>query len=355
VKDDCSFSLLKVIGSLSADGLFIYDMQAGSVEFVNEPLLKMLEIPKESLLHHPQSVINNIIPEDQEHFYDALRTIKEQCFIENVTLRLRTAGNITRFLSAKVYKVDNVVIGYIEDITQVREHEEYITNYGAKKNVLLDMIAHNLSAPLILTNNILTSLQKSMGAGDKDNLEKHLQIIGESTDHCIDIINDFLQEEHFTSEYIFVKRIRFDVIGKVNNMLERMRRSYGQKNFVLITDVTTLYVESDEVKFMQIVQNLLSNAAKFTRPNGRIEVLVGQRAKTFSLSVKDNGIGIPTHLQSLIFEKYTPAGRPGVSGERSIGMGLFIARKLVSILNGKLTFESTENAGSIFTVEFMLE
>jgi two-component system sensor histidine kinase VicK len=78
-------------------------------------------------------------------------------------------------------------------------------------------------------------------------------------------------------------------------------------------------------------------------------------ARSFSVACEDNGIGIPERLKPVLFEKYTPASRRGLRGEPSIGMGLYIVRKLVSILNGKITFESSEGKGSTFVIQFLLE
>jgi two-component system sensor histidine kinase VicK len=71
---------------------------------------------------------------------------------------------------------------------------------------------------------------------------------------------------------------------------------------------------------------------------------------TFTLIVKDDGIGIPDHLQPLVFKKYTPAGRQGLQGEKSIGVGLSIVKNLVSLMKGSIRFESKENKGATFFV-----
>ena len=134
-----------------------------------------------------------------------------------------------------------------------------------------------------------------------------------------------------------------------------MRTADPEKKILLTSDVKTLYANSDEVKFMQIVQNILSNAVKFTPAEGTIEVVVQKMEKSFTVSVSDSGIGIPEDLKSKIFDKYTSAGRPGLNGERSTAMGLYIVGKLVAILNGKISVESEEGVGTRFTILFPIE
>jgi two-component system sensor histidine kinase VicK len=96
----------------------------------------------------------------------------------------------------------------------------------------------------------------------------------------------------------------------------------------------------------------VSNSIKFTRPNGTIEVAVKNYKNRFEIVVKDDGIGIPEGLQPFIFEKETRAARLGLNGEPSNGIGLYVVRKLTGLLDGQISFESKENKGTKFTVEF---
>jgi two-component system, OmpR family, sensor histidine kinase VicK len=354
VKEDSEFALLKTIGSLTSDGIFIYDVKENGLVYVNHAMVKIFDISHESFKHQPEFFFNHVIPGDVEHLLSEYEKLKRQSFVEHVEFRLMTHDKATKTVSCNGYVVDDVAICFVRDITRQRENEEYIISFGAKKDALLDMVSHNLSGPLNLTRGIVDSMKHVVGK-ENDELRKHLKLISESTNHCIEIVNDFLEEEHLTSEFISVKRTRFDVVHVVNNILERMRQSYASKQLIFTTDATHLYINNDEVKFMQVLQNLVSNALKFTPPDGRIEIIVCEKASSFSLSVQDNGIGIPDHLKPIIFEKYTPAGRTGLRGERSIGMGLYIVSKLVSILNGRLHFDSAEGEGSVFTVEFLLD
>jgi two-component system, OmpR family, sensor histidine kinase VicK len=355
VKDDSALALLKTIGSLTSDGIAFYDIEENSVVYVNHSMVRIFDISQESFKHQPEFFLNFVIHEDVDHLLSEIEKLKYQSFVENVEFRVTAHDKTVKTINGCGYIVDDLVICFLRDITTQRENEEYMVNFGAKKDALLDMVSHNLSGPLNLTRNIITSMSNVVGKEDDTRLQKHLNLISESTNRCIEIVNDFLADEHLTSEFISVKRTRFDVLQISNSYIEGIRLSYPSKQLVVTTDATTLYANNDEVKFMQILQNLISNAMKFTPPDGRIEVIISQKAASFSLSVRDNGIGIPNNLQPVIFQKYTPAGREGLRGERSIGMGLYIVSKLVSILNGRLHFDSTEGEGSVFTVEFILD
>jgi len=348
-----TYAIVKLIGSLTSDGVFVYHLGDERLEYVNESMIRIFDISHGSFYQQPDFFINHIIPEDAQHLLEEFEKLKKESAVENVEFTLKWHDRSVKAIVCNAYVIDGRVFGFLRDITTQRENERYIVNYGAKKDALLDMVSHNLAGPLNMAQNILGSLNKLIVDKDNKEVQHHIKLIQDTTNHCIEVVNDFLEEEHLLSEHISVKRTRFDVLAKINNILDKTRPSYPQKQIILSTEVPVLYTNSDEVKFMQIMQNLISNAVKFTKSDGRVEIVAQQMAKSFSISVRDNGIGIPERLKPALFDKYTAAGRPGLRGERSIGMGLYIVKKLVSILGGRLTFESAEGKGSTFTIQFV--
>ena len=142
---------------------------------------------------------------------------------------------------------------------------------------------------------------------------------------------------------------------KVESTLDRLRNSFPEKEFNVTTAMNPLFLNSDEVKFFQIFHNLILNAIKFTPEQGKIDVILDVKDTVFSLTVRDNGIGIPDALKGFIFQKYSPACRPGLKDERSIGMGLYIAKKLANLMGGTITFHSVEMVGTTFTVQIPVD
>jgi two-component system sensor histidine kinase VicK len=151
------------------------------------------------------------------------------------------------------------------------------------------------------------------------------------------------------------KKNLFDVIAKVKIVIERLKPFNRDKEFKIVTNTNELMVNTDDVKFFQIVHNLLSNAVKFTPSHGHITVQIKKYESFFEVSVADTGIGIPEHLQPYIFHKNTLAARVGLKGEKSIGMGLYVVRKLIEKMLGQVSFKSRENAGTTFLVRLPRE
>lgn len=102
---------------------------------------------------------------------------------------------------------------------------------------------------------------------------------------------------------------------------------------------------------MQVITNLLSNALKFTPDSGNIRISVEDKNDNILIKVQDNGIGIPAHLQPFLFDKFTKAGRQGIHGEPSVGLGMSIIKTIVEWHNGQIWFESTEGIGTTFYIE----
>ena len=107
-------------------------------------------------------------------------------------------------------------------------------------------------------------------------------------------------------------------------------------------------------KFTRVIDNILTNALKFTPLGGKININISKSNTIALLKIEDNGIGIPLHLQALIFDKFTTAGRRGTSGEKSLGLGMSICKKIVALHQGKIWFESKDNTGTTFFIELPL-
>jgi two-component system, OmpR family, sensor histidine kinase VicK len=345
-------SAIKAIGELSNDGMLLYSIGRKNLDYVNHALLKMFDISHDAFRHQPAFFVNHVISEDVEYLKSEYKRLLAEHKIENVEFRLKSHDGIIIDVSCNCYVLENgkYAVGILKDFTNIREHEDYIINYGAKKNTLLEMVNHNLSGPLTVTKNIVESLENIVKDQDVRNINAHIQLIKENTRHCIELVNDFLEEEHLVSENIFTKKNRFEVTDKVNTVLERFRKSYPDYEFVVQKNFDTLYINNDDVKFLQVVNNLISNAIKWSRSGTVIEVNMHEYKDTFSLAVKDHGIGIPEHFKVLIFDKNTRAARSGLKGEKSVGMGLYIVKKLVNLMDGNITFESKENEGTTFVL-----
>lgn len=349
-------SALQAIGEISTQGIMFLSTVDERLEYVNGALASMFDITHGTFYSQPAFFVNHILDDDIEYLKGQRKRLMSEKRVEDVEFHVIQHDGRLKLISASAYLLEGgqYVVGVFKDITHKREHENYIINYGAKKDTLLEMVTHNLSAPLTLSKNMVDSLERMVRDKRVDDINVQVQLIKENTRHCMEIVTDFLEEEHMVSEQVFTRKNRFDLVAKIGTVLERFRKAYPEFDFVFLRSRETLYISNDDVKFLQLINNLLSNAIKWSPVGSIVEVRVARNDGTASVIVRDHGVGIPEEMKPVIFEKYTPAARPGLRGEVSTGMGLYIVKKLAHLMGGKIRFESRENEGTTFLFEVPL-
>jgi two-component system, OmpR family, sensor histidine kinase VicK len=344
-----SIKILKRIGRLSSHGILVYDLEAPSITYANKPFAKLLGLPTGA--NFDFHALRKLVQENDDFIQACIDKLQSKHQILNLELRVSAVAG-TRHISCDAYLLvtERIVVLFAKDISKAREHSNYIVEFGARKDALLDMVSHNLSGPLNVTDNVLNAIDRLSQAKDYKAIDKYTGLIRENTQQCIEIINSFLKEEHLASEKVSVQLAAFDVIDKIKILIENFKPFNADKTISLKTKLKALFVRTDDVKFFQVVHNLISNSLKFTKSKGTITLEVVDREHEFVVSVKDNGIGIPDYLQQHLFKKNTPASRTGLKGEKSIGMGLYIVKKLTTLMGGELQFESEEGIGTTFSI-----
>jgi two-component system sensor histidine kinase VicK len=351
-KSKTEYTDIRRIGEISRDGVFIYDPEKGVFEYINDAFAKLFDFNKEELKDQPGLIFPLIRSEDSYYLRHRVAELEKDKCISNVEFRIYFKDGSIKHLSCDAYQMtESFWIGFIKDISKEKEHEDYIIDYGAKKDTLLDMMTHNLSGPLNLSQNILRWMQTTYKDKTPGEVSSQLHLIQDNTKQCLEIVNDFLKQEHLESERIYVKKTRFDLLERIIATMDKLVETNKNKKFTLITNLKNLNINTDAVKFFQAIHNLISNAIKFTPDHGLIEVLVEETDSTFIIRVRDNGIGIPLRLQPTLFDRRTVSGRNGLNKEASTGLGLSIVKRLVGLLDGRIWFESEENKGSVFSIE----
>jgi two-component system sensor histidine kinase VicK len=350
--EEYKLACIESIGNLSPHGVFAFRYLERRFQFINQPLIDILGVNPEELTRGNTSVWDHLFPEETDFLRAQFSHLPHKGYIVDLEFLWKGRNNVTRHLSCDGYylKEEHACIGFVKDISKEKEHEKYIIEYGSKKDTLLEILSHSLSGPLNLSQRVLDLTDKAIRKNRVQDIGSHIQFFKSTTKHCIDTITDFLKEEHFVSERIYVKQNRYNVNEIIQGVINRYHQSYPGRLLTFTASGPLLFVTGDDVKFAQIINNLVSNAVKFTPANCSIEVRVEEDEATFTLIVKDDGIGIPRHLQPLIFQKYSPAGRPGLQGEKSVGVGLSIVKNLVSLMKGSIRFESEPDKGATFFV-----
>ena len=353
---DDSF-LLKEHSNLTDDVIFAFQPKDNKLLYLSAAFERIWEMPRNAVDSNFSAVISTIHPEDRTLVDNAFTTMQQTRRIQKLELRLLLADQQQKWISVNAnlsqYNGIDTVIGTASDISAFKDYGNTLYKFANKKNSILDILTHDLVSPI---GNIKTSaqvlLKHTEGKGD-ELLNRMLNIIFDNSDRSIRMIRDLVNAEMLESSEAPLVMQRTNIVQRVAEIIEQYKRSYHtiKQKVELISNVPGLYITIDETKFMQVINNLLSNALKFTRDTDEIKVIIEDKETTVLIQVADTGIGIPKELQPFIFDKFTKARREGIHGEPTIGLGLSIIKTIIEWHQGRIWFESAEGNGTTFYIE----
>ena len=224
-----------------------------------------------------------------------------------------------------------------------------------RKDEFLAILAHELRNPLAPIRNALTLLARLPGE-DAQRSSAHA-IIDRQTAQLTRLVDDLLDISRITSGMIKLAREPVSLRTVVERALEAAQPVIAHSRHELVLDVADedLIVAGDLVRLVQMVGNLLNNAARYTRPGGRIGLALARDGEYARISVSDNGIGIPAESLTRLFQLFSRLEsheRPTPDG---LGVGLALVRKLVDMHNGRISVHSAGvDQGSEFVLQLPL-
>ncbi len=233
-------------------------------------------------------------------------------------------------------------------------HIAELQNLDALKNQFFQMAAHDLRNPL---NLIQFGVEMLAMSGDDplsdDERERVLDAVRESIQTMKSIIDDFLDLRALKEGNLALAQETLALDQMAGRAVDQFRVYAEQKrislSFETRDDLPPLTGDPDRLK--QVIHNLISNAIKFSPAGARVQVRVTAREGWLRLEVLDSGPGIPPDELPLLFQEFTRLSNRPTGQERSSGVGLSIARRLVELHGGRIGAESAVGHGSLFWVE----
>jgi signal transduction histidine kinase/CheY-like chemotaxis protein len=205
------------------------------------------------------------------------------------------------------------------------------------KDEFLAMLGHELRNPLAP---IVTALKLLRNRAGRE-IAPELQVIERQVRHVARLVDDLLDVSRITRGRVTLSCTPIDIADVVRKGVEIAAPLVEERRHVLSVSVPRgLLVEGDEVRLAQVVANLLTNAAKYTPPGGRIDVRAARAADGVELVVRDNGIGIAPELLPRVFDLFVQGRRGLDRSEGGLGIGLTIVRRLVEMHHGKISVAS---------------
>ena len=285
---------------------------------------------------------------------------------EYVITRLR-AGKVMRNVEFDTLKVDGEkghfmatwalvgsdgvdgVIGWVMDISERAAVERM-------KKEFVSTVSHELRTPLTSIRGSLALLVNGVVGQLPDAAKPLVQIAHSNSERLILLVNDILDMEKLESE-----RMQFDIqeheLMPLVEQAVRANRAYAQQHGVdyeIVETLSAARLRVDSNRLMQVLANLLSNAAKFSPPGERVSLGVIRAGDRVRIEVRDRGPGIPEEFRGRIFQKFAQADSSDTRKKGGTGLGLNITRSMVERMGGKIGFASQPGVLTTFFVEFPL-
>jgi signal transduction histidine kinase len=254
-----------------------------------------------------------------------------------------------------------ILLGH--DITDVIENKKLISKQKEDleasielKDEFLYLITHEFRTPMAVISSALQVIELMYRSEISEKVGRYLKMIKQNTNRQLRLVNNLLDITRISSGSIKMNMSSFDIVNVVQTIVNSVQL-YGQQKQVAISFNSTLEkkdIFSDEEKIERILLNLLSNALKFTQSEKSINVTLSaieyKDKSMISISVKDEGIGIPEEKQKVIFDRFGQVDSSLSRRAEGTGLGLHLVKLMVNALDGETILRSEVGRGSTFTV-----
>lgn len=239
----------------------------------------------------------------------------------------------------------------LRDITERKRTEEQLTEANQRKDEFLAMLAHELRNPLAPIQNVVQIFK--LEATGKKHIQEATAMVERSLGRIVRIVDDLLDVSRITKGKIELRKERLPLQTAVQQAIESVQALIASRKHELsvLMPPEEVWLEADPVRIDQIITNLLTNAAKYTEPGGKIWLNVERLGNDCVLTVKDNGIGISREMLPRIFELFVQVDHSLDRAQGGLGIGLTLAKRLVELHGGVLeAFSGGVGEGSEFVV-----
>lgn len=288
----------------------------------------------------------------------------------DIELQFTTAKGTKKWVRAigvPVVKDGEVVMfkGALMDITRIKETEQelitaknFAENAVRAKTDFLSVMSHEIRTPL----NGIIGISNLLKLNHTMDQEEYIRSLIFSADHLLQLINDILDLTKIESDNLELLKAEVNLPELVRNIKNQFKSLAEAKGILLksfVDDDIPVRLIADPVRLGQILNNLVSNAIKFT-DQGSVTILLrltalGKDKVTIHFSVKDTGIGIPKELHQTVFESFKQVQQATHRKHSGTGLGLTITQKLVELHNSRIFLKSAPGEGTEFYFEVSFE
>lgn len=328
------------------DGVIATDRK-GRVILINDPALRLLRIPREMVLNRP---IISVLGIDPEHSFEDLIHLKEPI---NLDLSSIERPFILRANFSVIQKETGFVNGLIAVLHDNTEQEKV----DLERREFVANVSHELRTPLTTMSSYLEALADGAWK-DEEIAPSFLQVTQTETHRMIRLVNDLLQLSKMDSRDYDLNREIVNFNQFFNRIIDRFELSKSDHvTFVRMLSDKSYYVDIDTDKLTQVIDNIISNAIKYSPDGGNIRFGVVVTDSILKVMISDDGMGIPSENVDRVFDRFYRVDRARARSMGGTGLGLAIAREMIEAHGGRIWAESEEGHGTtiFFTLDILTD
>ncbi|KMK95635.1 cell wall metabolism sensor histidine kinase WalK [Rossellomorea marisflavi] len=329
---------LSSVLSYMTDGVIATDRK-GRVILINDPAANMLNVSRETVVSQP---IVSLLGIEEEYSFEDLSNTQDSIILDYST---NEKPYILRANFSIIQKETGFVNGLITVLHDITEQEKI----DLERREFVANVSHELRTPLTTMRSYLEALAE--GAWQDENIApRFLDVTQNETERMIRLVNDLLQLSKMDSKDYRFNRDWMDFIGFFHKIIDRFEMSKNQDvRFVRILPDQAMFVEIDQDKITQVLDNIISNALKYSPEGGTITFIVEEKNGFIEISISDQGLGIPKDNLGKIFERFYRVDKARTRQMGGTGLGLAIAKEMITAHGGDIWADSVEGKGTTIT------
>jgi two-component system, OmpR family, sensor histidine kinase VicK len=316
----------------------------GQVILINNPALEMLNVSRETLTNIS---ITELLDIEDTHTFESVLDEQESLILDAGTKDRQVILRVSFSVIQKESGLIDGVIAVLYDITEQEKIEQERREFVAN-------VSHELRTPLTTMRSYLEALAD--GAWKDDEIApQFLHVTQTETERMIRLVNDLLQLSKLDrTEY----RLNKDFINFANffdKIIDRFEMTKSQQvTFVRNIPNEALFVEIDTDKITQVLDNIISNALKYSPEGGKVTFTIDKLSSEIQIRIKDEGVGIPKESVNKIFDRFYRVDKARTRKLGGTGLGLAIAKEMVYAHGGDIWAQSIEGQGTtvFFTIPY---
>ena len=288
--------------------------------------------------------LDYLVFQEVNSLYDRIKQIKKKDFSVTPRKQLVEKENPIELLKKELNTYVATKEGEVQDLKKAAKY---------RQEFLAD-VSHELKTPIFAAQGFVHTLLDN----PEEDLEirmKFLEKAAKSLDGLDNLVQDLLTVSQIETGAIKIEKKKLDLRPLVEEIFEQVEAKAKKRNvkLKLIAPTGNIQVKADAQRISQVILNLVVNAIKYGKEKGLVQVIVTEKKKVYTISVVDNGPGIPEEHLHRIFERFYRVDKSRAKNSGGTGLGLSIVKHIVQAHNSKISVQSEVDKGTRF--EFKLE